>query len=179
PSGREVLARLGGGQGEPAPALPPRPAQGPRPALIGRERHLEALADAYRASREGRPVTLYVAGKSGVGKSTLVQHFLDGLAGQGAVVLAGRCYEQEAVPYKALDILVDSLSRYLGHLPLLEAQALLPRDVPALTRLFPVLRRVEAVARAPRPAGETADPHEVRRRALGALRELLARLGDR
>jgi hypothetical protein len=164
-------------------------AQAPSPAVVppvepslvvGREKHLGMLTDAYAATRRGRPVVVLVHGPSGVGKSALVEHFLDGLApASEAVVLAGRCYEQESVPYKALDNLVDKLSGYLRRLGPLKVQALLPRDTARLARLFPVLRQVDAVAGAPPPLEATPDRHEERRRAFGALRELLARLADR
>src|SRR5690606_21450716 len=118
---------------------------------------------------------VYVSGSSGVGKSALITAFLDDAAKRdGAVVLSGRCYERESVPYKAVDSLIDSLCRYLLALPRATVESLLPGNVTALVRLFPVLRRVAAVADAPAP--ETTDPHELRRLAFVALRALLARL---
>jgi ABC-type lipoprotein export system ATPase subunit len=60
--------------------------------LIGRMRHLDALADAMAAMKRGRTVALFVHGRSGMGKTTLLQRFLgDVVACDEAVVLSGRC----------------------------------------------------------------------------------------
>jgi serine/threonine protein kinase len=181
PSGADVLARLGAEAAEP-PSGSSRPgasSAGEIP-LIGRAPHRQALDEAFARVQGGRTVVLGVRGRSGLGKSALVQQFLDDLAQrEAAVVLAGRCHESESVPYKALDSLIDALTRYLRRLPPSEVDALLPRDVGPLVRVFPVLRRVESIDAAPRRIAEAPDLQELRRRAFAALRELLARLGDR
>jgi serine/threonine protein kinase len=175
PDGAEILLRLGG---QLAHAEPSARSDSRRP-FVGRQRHLSRLLEAFREAERGEAVTVALHGESGVGKTALVRRFLDTLrASQPVVILAGRCYERESVPYKALDSLMDGLSNHLRRLPQAKAEALLPRDVLALARLFPVLRRVEAVAGARRRVLEILDVHELRRRAFGAFRELAARLAE-
>ena len=148
--------------------------------LAGRSRHLAALAAAFESVRSGKTTSLLVRGRTGVGKTTLVHRFLEYLTESAlAVVLSCRCRERERVPFKALDGIIDDLSRYLKDLDSPEARELLPRDVQALARVFPVLRRVDAVAGAQSRAAEVCDPRELRRRAFLAPCDLLARIGDR
>jgi len=179
PSAQEVLAVLGAG----APAAQSKmaaPAVHPAPPFVGRQDELKILEGALESARRGRATAVTVRGPSGIGKTALVRRFLAGVVARGeAVVLEGRCYERESVPYKGLDSLVDALSRHLARLPKLEAAELMPRDVRALARLFPVLARVDAVLRTPERRAEALDPHEARRRAFAALRELLSRMADR
>lgn len=143
--------------------------------LVGRSEHLERLCDALVAAERGQPVSVCVYGPSGIGKTTLVRHFTDDLVGtQRAVVLLGRCFVRETVPYKALDGVIDALSRLLRAIPSEAVEARLPSDTTALARVFPVLRRVEAIERRAEAALEISDQRELRRRAFGALRDLLS-----
>jgi serine/threonine protein kinase/tetratricopeptide (TPR) repeat protein len=150
-------------------------------AFIGRERLLAELHDAFSATRGGETVAVYVHGKSGMGKSAVVRTFLDQLKEQEhkTIVLQGRCYERESVPYKALDGVVDSLSKQLASMSQDRAEALMPRNSLALARVFPVMLQVDAIfnARSARP--ETIDLFTLRRQAFGALRELLGRIANR
>ncbi len=121
-------------------------------------------------------MTVNVGGASGMGKSTLVQRFVDDLSKQGrATVLRGRAYERESVPYKAVDSIIDALSRHLMRRSDEDDEVrTLPPGMPALARLFPVLRRVPSVAAM--DDDRTDSLPLVRRRALAALRALLADL---
>jgi eukaryotic-like serine/threonine-protein kinase len=181
--GRGVLRLLSASlpqAGIDAIAAPVRCSSRPRPPFVGRGSQLEALEDALNTVRRGEPVAVFVQGISGMGKTALLRHFLDNLPERNQLVLLeGRCHEQESVPYKALDAVVDGLSRYVGNLPPVQQAELMPRNVGALAQVFQVLGRVPIVAGAPRLVTETQDPHTLRRQAFAALREILARIGDR
>jgi hypothetical protein len=161
PSGREVLRRLG---------LEIESA--PRAFFVGRAEELRALHAALADSR-AHAVSALIVGDSGVGKSTLARELLDELrrSRPDCVILSGRCYERESVPYKAFDGVVDALSQHLGRLAPEACAPLVPPDAAVLTRIFPVLRRVSALA-APSPESP-ADPQLLRARAFAALRALL------
>ena len=148
--------------------------------FVGRASEQHHLRQALAATRHGHSVTVFVHGSSGIGKTALLRRFLDELpASEHTVVLAGRCYERESMPYKALDAVVDALAAHLHGLPYQQVEQLLPPDVHMLARLFPVLRRVEAIGKPAQRRLDTPDPHESRRRALGALRALLGNLAAR
>lgn len=149
--------------------------------FVGRDGQLRVLNAAFRAVTGGSGAAVCVSGPSGIGKTALVRCFLRQIAGQDdVVVLSGRCYENESVPYKALDGVVDDLSRHLASLPRQDIESLLPPDVPALTRVFPVLLQVHAIAAVGgHQRTESADPSSLRRRAFAALRDLLGRLAAR
>ncbi|MEO8493945.1 MAG: protein kinase [Planctomycetota bacterium] len=175
PSGREVLRRMGTihpqERSETTEAVPVH--------FVGRSQQLQTLRDIYRQVQAGGAALVEIHGPSGIGKSALVQRFLEEVQQHRTVVLAGKCYEREYVPYKALDSIIDALSHFLRRRKRLEAETFLPRDVTSLVKLFPVLRRVDAIVAAPKTVLEIPDPQEVRRRAIASLRELLARIADR
>ncbi len=164
PSSDQIHAMLG----RRAPVVDVR-----EPYFIGRKRELAILQDAYAR----RAALVQIEGQPGVGKSALIAQFCDRLPGD-AIVLAGRCHEREAVPFKAFDGVVDALAAYLQSLPRHEAAALMPRDIALVKKLFPVLDGVAAIHDVPtRPA--PIDPREVRELSFAALKELFARISDK
>lgn len=171
PSGMAILETLGAAPSEITRTI----GRSYPPAMfVGRGAETEVLRRALGDARRGG-VALLVRGRSGIGKTTLIRRFLRGL-GESVFVLEGRCYEREAVPFKMLDGVVDSLTGAIVGLPLLVAEQLAPRDIGSLVRLFPVLRRVPKFAELAAQATVPQDPQEMRRRGFAALRALLARL---
>ncbi len=176
PDAREI-ARAISSHVESASVTPARSGQ----HLVGREQHLAALAEAHRSLQQHRqPLTVFVNGRSGEGKTTLAEHFLAPLRkDKGLAVMSGRCYDRESVPFKALDSLIDALCSYLRSLSGEDAALLMPDDISMLVQVFPVLERVEVVARRARARLAGLDEQQVRQRAFRALRSLLNRIGER
>jgi len=156
------------------------PNQQTRRTFVGRASYMSMLMGALTAARHGRPGVVCIHGPSGIGKSALIQRFCEEVGGDGGtVVLRGRCYEHESVPYKALDGVVDSLSAYLRTIPPEELGAVLVDDVSALVRAFPVLLQSSAIRLRAKSGSEHLDPAAQRRLAFSTLRALLAQIAER
>lgn len=154
----------------------------PSVPFVGRANELETLNRAFEdVLAHLEPITLFIHGESGLGKTELVRQFTQRLAASrdDVVVLTGRCYERETVPYKAFDGIADALSNYLYRLPELETASVMPRRAKLLSNLFPVLDRVDAIAESPRDVDAAIDPHEQRRRMFASLRELFEKIAER
>jgi eukaryotic-like serine/threonine-protein kinase len=176
-TGREILAVVAPGESSSSRLKTSSVLHAP---FVGRAKDLASLVDAFELVQIGKSVTVLIEGESGVGKSALVRHFIDDAVDhRGAIAFLGRCYEHESVPYKALDGVVDALTRFMRRLSIQEAAQLLPHRASLLAQAFPVLSRVEVIAQAPARKGEPLDPQELRTRVFGAMRELLARIAER
>lgn len=172
------LAAIAAWRGAPDPGASMSLAGGPA-VFVGRDGELARLRGALAEVRGGAPVVVQLIGESGIGKSTLLRQFLDGVDAStpGALVLRSRCHEHESVPFNAVDGVVDALADHLAERPAAEVAALLPDQAGLLTRVFPVLGRVPALADA--AAGELIDPHALRTRMFAVLRALLGRIATR
>jgi hypothetical protein len=179
PDAAEVLARLGAGPAKVAAEGRGAASAQTETLFVGRSEELRRLDDAYQRAALG-PLVCVVEGVSGVGKTKLVEEFVERLGRRAPepVVLAGRCYEREAVSYKAFDGIADALATYLEQLPPPRVAELMPTRPGLLGRLFPVLKRIAAVASAGL-VNDVPDLHHQRERMFAALRELFVRLASR
>jgi eukaryotic-like serine/threonine-protein kinase len=150
-----------------------------REVFIGRAEELRVMERAFdELVRRKSPYVLYVQGESGIGKSALVEAFVDGPAlRERVVVLRGRLLEEELVPYKAVDGIVDAICEHFLEIGYEEVKPLLPEHFEIVADTFPVLRRVACVAELPRST--IPDPNERRAHMFASLKECLRRLADR
>ena len=177
PGRAEILRALGAleqGGDSPSQNLPAKH------ILVGRAPQLAALDQGFAAAARGNSTFMYVHGPSGIGKTALVEHFLDRVDRSAhPLLLSGRCYVRESVPYRGFDGVIDHLSRYLRALPPDEIAQVAPPDLSALMHVFPVLARVETLSERSEPAAAAGDRIDLRRRAFTALRSLLGRIRSR
>jgi predicted ATPase len=147
--------------------------------FVGRDAEIGALGQALQQAVDARSARVVVVeGEPGIGKSSVVQHFLKTLP-EGVLALSGRCYEQESVPFKGVDTMIDSLSEWLVARPDAEIDLLIAGGVRHLATVFPVLSRVAKIAAATRGAREAASAAALREQAYGELERLFVALAAR
>ena len=178
-SAAQILAGLAPGErGSPVSARMPA-ARSRSAGGVGRAAELDLLRQAAHSAFGGDLATVMLVGESGIGKSNLMRRFVEHVVAEvpTVVVLNGRCCEGEAIPYKGLDGVVESLAKRLTAMRYDEIEALLPARMGSLVRVFPAMQPVASAVGASLAC--PADARELRRQAFSSLRELLTRVAVR
>jgi len=141
--------------------------------FVGREKELSSLGTMLQRSESGYPTVTLVSGESGIGKSALIQRFVE-TADDQVMVFSSRCYPESVRPYNAFSELMDNVTKWLSTHP--QARYFLPRNFDALKSTFPSFSRVTPGDM----AGDqpSLDPARQKRLTLGAVRELFGRIVD-
>ncbi len=170
PTAAEVCATLQSAAASPVIREIRIPTRSSKP---GREKERADLRKAYDGSAEGRGFVVCLSGEPGIGKTTLVESFLEELAGTGeqCFVARGRCSER--------------LAGSDAYLPLLEALESLLRGpsfgtaIRTMKALAPAwYSQVEfadasgAVEREARPTGQPVSQEQLKRQLAAFFREL-------
>jgi DNA-binding winged helix-turn-helix (wHTH) protein/tetratricopeptide (TPR) repeat protein len=118
--------------------------EGETRALQGRERELERLREIFRGAQAGRRQIAFVTGEAGIGKTSLVKAFLEGLADaeEPLWIAWGQCVEHhgEREAYLPIFEALDRLAREAGADPVRRA---LQRFAPTWLLQMPWLLRPE------------------------------------
>ncbi|MFW6694184.1 helix-turn-helix transcriptional regulator [Streptomyces sp. MAR4 CNX-425] len=107
------------------------------PVFAGRHDELKTLDGALARAALGEPQVLLVGGEAGVGKSRLLDEFLEAAQGAGAVSAVGGCLElgADGLPFAPFATALRMLHRRLGA----ELTELAAGQEPVLARLLPDL----------------------------------------
>ena len=103
--------------------------------FVGREAELSTLRSWWaQANATDRRHVALLGGDAGMGKTRLTIELARSLHDEGATVLAGRCYQENVVPYQPF---VEAVGWYLRTAPAAEVRADLLRTGALLSRLVP------------------------------------------
>ena len=150
------------------------PVGSPEPdPFVGRDAELAALHRAFEATRFEPSRCVVVTGEPGLGKTTLVERFLSSPELAHALVLRGRCYQHELLPYKGFDGIAETLGTVSREHAL--------KVSPELRQVLPALRRTsESGSSATSAFGDgERDPRAVQRKAFAELAALLSAIAQR
>lgn len=115
------------------PPLALAAASGP---LIGRERELEALLAAWRATQDRALRVRLVTGEAGIGKSRLVAELAQRVVAEEGEVLYGACFDDPRPPYAPF---VDAIELHMRDVPDEVAQTRLGGDANQIARIVPAV----------------------------------------
>ncbi|MDY0060770.1 MAG: DUF2791 family P-loop domain-containing protein [Myxococcota bacterium] len=184
PGIEEIRRRLGLPRGESA-HRPRGPGAELAEVFVGREQELARLEEAlHRTSAGGEIQVAFVEGESGAGKTALTNKLIASARQQGFAVFRGRCYEREAVPFRAFDQIMDGVALHLLQWPATDIEAIRVPLVQA-SAVFPVFRLVlerRGDVRAAGPTGAAAASlitQDPRQEAFRSLFLLLDRIQQR
>lgn len=126
--------------------------------LIGRDRELAALHDAFTRACDSRTQLVLVHGEPGIGKTRLVAEFADAAAPAGAVILVGRCGAGGEVAYQPV---VEALRADVAATPKERLAGRLGRGGGELARLLPELADVDDLPVPTRSLSPELDQHRL------------------
>ncbi|MDB1088376.1 AAA family ATPase [Streptomyces sp. ACA25] len=114
------------------------------PVIVGRSGELTALSGWLARADGGEPQACVIGGEAGVGKTRLLEEFLDRARAAGAVTAVGGCVElgADGLPFAPVAALLRSLHRRLGP----ELAAAVRGQESDLARLLPELGEASPVA---------------------------------
>ncbi|MCA9051207.1 MAG: AAA family ATPase, partial [Planctomycetaceae bacterium] len=179
PDAEAILVRLSGsidtGSQDSTDAPSNASGSASRLTLIGRDQELKTLQQRHRELQQNRqPQAVFIQGRSGEGKTALAEEFVRSVSSDyTSLILSGRCYDRESVPFKAIDAIIDSLVLFLRAQQDDDVRRWVSEDIGLLAHLFPILRRVTAIDEVTPLSRRTEDTRQFRNRAFAALRDLL------
>lgn len=144
-------------------------------AFLGRADILEPLIERAKLCAQERQMALaLIEGATGVGKSALVDALGQWASQRGWLVVRGKCYDRESVPFQGWDAIIGQLAYLIDQLPEKTRQKIASARRRA-SALFPVLaKRSDATQEFEiELRAAPATPH-ARRVAMEALRQLIA-----
>ncbi len=175
PDGAGVLAALGA---EPSAETRAILLASTRPRPPADARALAWVREALAASHDHMVVAM-LHGPHGAGKTRVLEAFVDELeTDPDALVIAGTDDIRVQTMLPGLDQALDRLSAHVLALPREEIDALV-HDAAPLARMFPALRRIPALQLPSLPLAQPPTQERIVHDALGALRRVFRRLGDR
>ncbi|GIF77482.1 ATP-binding protein [Asanoa siamensis] len=144
-------------------------APGPELGLVGRDREIGQLGQAWREATAGRPRLVLVSGEPGIGKTRLAEELARVAAGTSGTVVTVRCYAAERSLF--LQPVVEAVEDLVGVTPADQVRAAAGDRAGALAALVPAAAAVLGA-----PPVEHGSPEAERRAAYEAVTVFLRRL---